>query len=621
VGTAASLKTPVDLPLDVAHALDLQARVVEISMEALAFTPPKRSDALVTQLLDAADVSPDDPGATKYYLVAATLAADLAIFAPSASGSTAIDRYFRNHPPKDADESAAANALRRARFRIVRIDRRDGPNLYQGTDLATNETITFCHDLDDDDSVVGTHIAARFCPITNGATIMTGAPVPLCDDDLEVARRFFRPNGKGLSNSERCAEAVYRNVMSHGGVMDALPDDLEEQLDRIEAELFEPTPPRHDPPRHDPFDPKLSVVSEIAQRWAGLPAGAEPSAADIGHARGLTSVDHIVDAIAFAGLAADRGLQRLGDAYTRVATILVETMERRKSVRPDSPSLDEVARMIEDHIRSGDISPAARSRFADLRRQVGAASVRRDGAKLDDANLDRLLQVIRGLRAKTVDQGCTEAEAMAAAAKVAELLDRYGLSLSDVDLGKQSCDGVTIDTDRRRSGPIDSVIQHIAAFFDCRCWIEKTRAETIRHVLFGLPGDVEAAQYLHELVELTFESETRAFKRGAFYGDLHSSEKRGGTTSFHLGLANGIITKLTAIRGEREAAMHRSSGRDLMVVKASIVDEELDKLGMSFKSKSASGKKYVLRDAYTAGQEAGERFEYTQGIAGQGIGE
>ena len=38
--------------------------------------------------------------------------------------------------------------------------------------------------------------------------------------------------------------------------------------------------------------------------------------------------------------------------------------------------------------------------------------------------LDRLRTRLQGLRAKTVANGCTEAEAMLAAAKVAELLDR-----------------------------------------------------------------------------------------------------------------------------------------------------------------------------------------------------
>ena len=47
----------------------------------------------------------------------------------------------------------------------------------------------------------------------------------------------------------------------------------------------------------------------------------------------------------------------------------------------------------------------------------------------DLATFDRLKTRIQGLRAKTTENGCTEAEALSAAAKVAELLDRYDLSL------------------------------------------------------------------------------------------------------------------------------------------------------------------------------------------------
>src|SRR5438132_6742441 len=52
----------------------------------------------------------------------------------------------------------------------------------------------------------------------------------------------------------------------------------------------------------------------------------------------------------------------------------------------------------------------------------------------DPAAFDRLKTRIQGLRAKTTDNGCTEAEALLAAAKVAELLDRYDLSLTDVEI-------------------------------------------------------------------------------------------------------------------------------------------------------------------------------------------
>ena len=43
----------------------------------------------------------------------------------------------------------------------------------------------------------------------------------------------------------------------------------------------------------------------------------------------------------------------------------------------------------------------------------------------DPEALDRLKTRIQGLRAKTIANGCTEAEAMLAAAKVAELLERH----------------------------------------------------------------------------------------------------------------------------------------------------------------------------------------------------
>ena len=58
----------------------------------------------------------------------------------------------------------------------------------------------------------------------------------------------------------------------------------------------------------------------------------------------------------------------------------------------------------------------------------------------DLAALDRLKTRIQGLRSKTTDNGCTEAEALLAAAKVAELLDRYDLSLTDVEFRDAACE-------------------------------------------------------------------------------------------------------------------------------------------------------------------------------------
>ena len=128
-----------------------------------------------------------------------------------------------------------------------------------------------------------------------------------------------------------------------------------------------------------------------------------------------------------------------------------------------------------------------------------------------------------------------------------------------------------------------------------------------------MPGDVQASAYLYDLIVQAFASETATFRRGEFYGSLDSGPRRSATNSFHIGLAHGIIDKLQALRAARDAARDQSGGRALVPVKRSIVDEELERLGLSLRSVQAP-RRTVIRDAYGAGKEAGEKFEYRAGI-------
>ena len=81
---------------------------------------------------------------------------------------------------------------------------------------------------------------------------------------------------------------------------------------------------------------------------------------------------------------------------------------------------------------------------------------------------------------------------------MAELLDRYGLSLSELDLQRQACEGAAVETGRKRVGPVDECVPSVAAFFDCRVWGEKGGDGRLRYVFFGLPADVTAAQYIYD---------------------------------------------------------------------------------------------------------------------------
>jgi hypothetical protein len=95
-----------------------------------------------------------------------------------------------------------------------------------------------------------------------------------------------------------------------------------------------------------------------------------------------------------------------------------------------------------------------------------------------------------------------------------------------------------------------------------------------------------------------------------------AGERRTATNSFQIGLSRGISAKLRALREERSANGSKAGGRDLVVVKADMVEEEMAKLGLHLTARSTAGRsKRVLSDAYAAGEAAGQRFEFTQGIA------
>lgn len=221
----------------------------------------------------------------------------------------------------------------------------------------------------------------------------------------------------------------------------------------------------------------------------------------------------------------------------------------------------------------------------------------------DLAALDRLKTRIQGLRSKTTDNGCTEGEALSAAAKVAELLDRYDLSLTDVEIRDAPCERRDYETHRNKRIPLDDCVGAIADFCDCRVWREKNSAGEARYVFFGLRSDVEAAHCLTELIDLAVRSELGRYKTSADYQRFRHQERHMANASFTLGMVASIAAKLTAMKARRDQA-NTGAGRDLVVLKASVVDAELDKLDLKLKTVRRATR-MVSPEAYDAGGVAG----------------
>lgn len=232
----------------------------------------------------------------------------------------------------------------------------------------------------------------------------------------------------------------------------------------------------------------------------------------------------------------------------------------------------------------------------------------------DLAGLDKLKTRIQGLRAKTIANGCTEAEALLAAAKVAELLDRHDLSLTDIEIRNTPCERRTYETNRKKRIPLDDCIGAIANFCDCRVWREKNALKETAYVFFGLRADVEAAHYLAELVDNAVRSELGNYKISAAYRQFRHQERHLANASFALGMVASIGDKLTMMKAARDAVKN-GSGRDLVVLKTAVVDTELARLDLKLREAHSTGR-MVSSAAYDAGGAAGAALPINPGLQG-----
>jgi hypothetical protein len=522
-------------------------------------------------------------------------ASDLELFTPSMSGRTPVDRYLNRQQPQSDLERAAFDALGAAQFRLVRIVGRDGPDLVRLRDLTTGDDLVLLNSRISP-LAAGAPSAMRLCPLASGRHMLI-SPLFLMDEAmLAAATRLVRP-GRPLGHGHRCAANVYRD-MARGGFIPmptlVAPFEPAMLLDAVE------------------FLEDATEVQRLAVRW--LACGGEGDQAElVAEIRRAASLDNLVDACGWCAKAAAAGTERVERAFRQVADILMETLcERaRAGVGGYGDILDRAAAEIDRHIASGAMHAEARTLFERSRTRWssrGRAQDDKTGSTVR-AELDAVIQRILALRAKTVDRGCTEEEAMSAAAKVAELLARHDLSLDEVGVRNANCAGAAVETNHRRRGPIDACVQPVAMFCDCRAWSEDNADGALRYVFFGLRADVEAARFLHDLIETTFETESAAFRKGGIYNGHQGAHRRASLKSFQIGLANGIADKLDRLKTARTANAAATTGFDLVAVKHSVVDDEMERLGLRFTTKTSSSRRLVHGDAYEAGKTVGAQFE------------
>ena len=215
---------------------------------------------------------------------------------------------------------------------------------------------------------------------------------------------------------------------------------------------------------------------------------------------------------------------------------------------------------------------------------------------------------IRALAARTVERGCSEAEALAAAEKVGELLEIYGLSMSEVELREEVCTQQVLTYADPRRVALRWVFPAVLRFTGCRGWTQG-RAEL---VLFGLDPDVQMADYLLRVIAGALAWEEQRFR--ATPGFLASRQPAQVVLrSFRSGFAARVSDRLDAMAEAREQHQAEAGGRRgaapgtaLVLAKERKLEEGLAQIGIRLRTVQRT---LTVRDrgAYAQGRQAGER--------------
>jgi hypothetical protein len=242
--------------------------------------------------------------------------------------------------------------------------------------------------------------------------------------------------------------------------------------------------------------------------------------------------------------------------------------------------------------------------------------------------LTRVKARIKALTEKTVGNGCTEAEAMSAAEMVGRLLERYALSMDEIEIRASRCMQREVPLGGKRRRPIDGCIVSIARFCGCKVWLAQatdekgTGGETARgkrYIFFGFETDADLASYLFNVIDRAVTTETSNFKLA--HPRLRAVRLRQATAGFQHGLVARVADRLDAMHAEREATVkaQRSTGTALILAKHQLVDAALRETDVRLVSMSAAGAQVNAR-AYREGWAAGEKVNLSRPVKGEGRG-
>jgi hypothetical protein len=243
-------------------------------------------------------------------------------------------------------------------------------------------------------------------------------------------------------------------------------------------------------------------------------------------------------------------------------------------------------------------------------------------------NRNSIIARIRALQAKTVTNGCTEAEAMAAATVAARLITEYDVSTTETDIREEGVERAEM-SDGNQAHEVRFTANAIAKFCNCQNWRTNFNSSLDKFastlVFLGTTQDVAMAEWLVGVVKHSMNTEWQKYlqARPSMFDDygrkIHGRSLR---APFMRAMATRVSTRLRELAAQRkadtEAAAGVSTANALVAVKSSMINQWMAdngiRLGRGKRPSAYRGNAH----AEAAGSAAGNGVGFSRPVGGGG---
>lgn len=221
-----------------------------------------------------------------------------------------------------------------------------------------------------------------------------------------------------------------------------------------------------------------------------------------------------------------------------------------------------------------------------------------------NANREKLAKRIRALAAMTVENGCTEDEAITAARKLAEMLAEHNMSVDEAMMREQPFSEHREQREDAIGERLWKPAEAIAFLTGARYWTSP--AGVLASItFFGFDHEVDVAKYMLAICSRAMQDGKRRVERQ--YALKIPARRRQHVIAYLDGMADTLRRRIRALKPATP------TGTGLVVLHGALIDAALKERGTEIEERRTRGSR-DFDPSYAAGALAAERVALNQGV-------